>query len=600
MPGSPGPQPAPDPRDGRRLALVVATTRYADTSLRQLRAPARDAVDLRDLLADPQVGGFAVTSVVDGTAQQIRLSVEEFLTGRSLDDLLVVYLSCHGLVDLRRRLYFAATDTLKNRLAATGVEAQWLLDQLDDCRARRQVVILDCCFSGAFAHGAKGGDADLALGERFHGQGRGRVVLTASRGSEYSFEGEPVPGSAMPGSVFTSALVDGIRTGAADNDHDGYISVDDAYAYAFDQIRAADVQQTPQRWLYGAEGTILLARSPAGITITPADVPEVLRSGLDSSHPAIRLGAVAALGEWLADDDPARVLAARLALRQVADTDIPRVATAAQTLLDPPQSQPSPQHGTPDPGTVTADPVTAGRWRRLWPFGRASRSLPAQPVEGATRGPSRPAGSVRSRRRRLVYAAAAALVVAAAGAAVTALILDRGGPSGQAGPPAGNEITAAEPWRLFVTNRTDDGCSVTVTNTDTGDPKVFANIWGEQQFQMPAAGTFRWEADDPGCLVVKHSGPGNATLPFSADADTGDTDVFAAPKAPGKVVVQVKEFNSYGSCTFELVDAADGRRVDVGTVDQGDDPRLPLDPNGRTHVYLARWSGCTIQVSPQP
>jgi hypothetical protein len=43
------------------LALVVAITRYADTSLRQLRAPARDAVELRDLLADPQVGGFAVT-----------------------------------------------------------------------------------------------------------------------------------------------------------------------------------------------------------------------------------------------------------------------------------------------------------------------------------------------------------------------------------------------------------------------------------------------------------------------------------------------------------------------------------------------------------
>ncbi|MGH3461966.1 MAG: caspase family protein, partial [Kribbellaceae bacterium] len=597
MPGLPGTQPAPDPRDGRRLALVVATTRYADTSLRQLRAPARDAVDLRDLLADPQVGGFAVTSVVDGTAQQIRLSVEEFLSGRSLDDLLVVYLSCHGLVDLRRRLYFAATDTLKNRLAATGVEAQWLLDQLDDCRARRQVVILDCCFSGAFAHGAKGGDADLALGERFHGQGRGRVVLTASRGSEYSFEGEPVPGSAMPGSVFTSALVAGIRSGAADNDHDGYISVDDAYAYAFDQIRAADVQQTPQRWLYGAEGTILLARSPAGITITPADVPETLRAGLDSSHPAIRLGAVAALGEWLADADPARVLAARQALRQVADTDIPRVATAAQTLLDPPQSQPSPHHGRPGTETETPAPVPADRWRRLWPFGRASRSLPAQSAEGATRGPSRPAVTAWSRRRRLVYAAAAALVVAAAGVAVTALILDRGGPSGQAGPPAGNEITAAEPWRLFVTNTTDDGCGVTVTNTDTGDPKVFANIWGEQQFQMQATGTFRWEADDPGCLVVKHAGPGNATLPFSEDAGTGDTDVFAAPKAPGKVIVQVKEFNSYGRCRFELRDAADGQRVDVRAVQNGEDPRVPLDPNGRSHVYLAAWDGCTIHVS---
>ena len=170
-----------------------------------------------------------MTSVIDKAAHEIRLAIEEFLDDRRTDDLLLLYLSCHGLVDPRRRLFFAASDTLKNRLAATGVEAQWLLDQLDDCRARRQVVILDCCFSGAFANTAKG-DADLGLAERFNAAGRGRVVLTASRGSEYSFEGEPVPGSTMPGSIFTSALVDGIRSGAADLDKDGLISVDDAYA----------------------------------------------------------------------------------------------------------------------------------------------------------------------------------------------------------------------------------------------------------------------------------------------------------------------------------------------------------------------------------
>src|SRR5256885_13778703 len=156
MPGSPGTQPAPELPAGPRSALVVATATYADTSLRELRTPAHDATQLRELLADPHIGGFAVTSVIDGTAQQVRLAVEEFLLERGPEDLLLVYLSCHGLVDLRRRLYFAASDTVKNRLAATGVESQWLLDQLDDCRARRQVVILDCCFSGAFAGGNKG------------------------------------------------------------------------------------------------------------------------------------------------------------------------------------------------------------------------------------------------------------------------------------------------------------------------------------------------------------------------------------------------------------------------------------------------------------
>ena len=256
----------------RRFALLLAVGQYADPMLSRLRSPAADAVALRDLLADPEVGGFAVTSVFDEKAQAMRLAVEEFLTDRRPDDVILIYLSCHGLVDVRRRLYFAARDTLKNRLAASGVEAHWLLEQLEDCRARRQLVVLDCCFSGAFAQGAKG-DTDLALGERLMGQGRGRVVLTASRGTEYSFEGEPAEGQPPPESVFTSALVSGITSGEADADDDGYISVDEAYAYAFDKIREAGGQQTPQRWLYGAEGSIVLARKPVQIGSTTHTAP---------------------------------------------------------------------------------------------------------------------------------------------------------------------------------------------------------------------------------------------------------------------------------------------------------------------------------------
>lgn len=245
----------------RRAALVVAVSRYSDPMLRQLRAPAEDAAELGTVLGDPELGDFFVTTVTDGRAHEIRIAVEEFLAEQRPGDLSLVYLSCHGLMDARRRLYFAATDTLKDRLAATGIEARWLLDQLEECRARRQVIILDCCFSGAFAAGSKG-DGDLRLGDRLLGQGRGRVVLTASRGTEYSFEGSPTPHSAIPGSVFTSALAAGISTGAADSDNDGWITVDDAYAYAFDEMRAAGAEQTPQRWLYGAEGGIVLARNP--------------------------------------------------------------------------------------------------------------------------------------------------------------------------------------------------------------------------------------------------------------------------------------------------------------------------------------------------
>jgi hypothetical protein len=336
---------------------VVATGTYTDARLRRLRAPARDAADLAQVLADPGIGGFTVTTVIDQPAQQIRLAVEDFLASRDTQDLLLVYLSCHGLLDDYRRLYFAATDTRKDRLGATGVESAWVLDLLEHCRARRQILVLDSCFSGAFAQGAKG-EADLGLRDRFLSHGRGRVVLTASNATEYSFEGDPTDAVSPAGSVFTAALVRGLRTGEADTDHDGHISVDDAYAYVFDQVQAAGAAQTPQRWLYGAEGRILLARSPAGPADTPGplsgSLPGSLRAGLDSPHPGIRIGAVAELGEWLASGDPARVATARRHLQEVAYTDIPRVAAAARTLLGTRTAAEPPAPAVPS----AADPVS--------------------------------------------------------------------------------------------------------------------------------------------------------------------------------------------------------------------------------------------------
>jgi Caspase domain len=328
-------RPAPDLPAGPRAALVVAIGSYTDAALTRLESTARDAAEMADVLANPDIGSFEVTSVVDRTAQEIRLAVEDFLEGRGRADLIVVYLSCHGLLDRQDRLYFAATDTRRDRLAATGVEAQWLWDRLEECRATSQVVILDCCNSGAFGRAGGKGEAvaDLRLPERFITQGRGRAVLTASRANQRSWEGDPTGGVPGP-SVFTSALVEGLRTGAADADGDGYVSVDDAYTYAYRKVMEGGVGQVPQRSISTGEGTLLLARNPAGLIITPAPLPDYLRAALDSPDPAIRVGAVNALGDWLTGPDPARALSADQTLRRIATTEVFAVATIARGHLN--------------------------------------------------------------------------------------------------------------------------------------------------------------------------------------------------------------------------------------------------------------------------
>lgn len=323
-------RPAPELPGGGRAALVIATSSYEDTSLSQLRAPGNDAAEFADTLGDPAIGGFAVTQAIDKAEPQVRRAVGAFLADRKPEDLVLIYLSCHGVLDRRGRLYFAATDTLKTQLGATAIEAVWLLDQLIDCRARRQVLILDCCFSGAFASGAKG---EVDLEERLIGQSRGRAVLTASRAWEYSFEGVPVPGSSVTRSLFTTALIDGLRTGAADFDRDGYITLDEVYDHAYEYVLNQGHEQTPQRWLYGGEGKIVIARNPAGVVVTPASLPEALLNSLDSPYPNVRAAAVSTLSEWLRDDDLARVLAAQEALEKIAGNDVPAVASLAREHL---------------------------------------------------------------------------------------------------------------------------------------------------------------------------------------------------------------------------------------------------------------------------
>lgn len=324
--------PAPAPvkgTSGRRLALVAGTATYSDPTLQQLRSPGHDAEELASVLEDPAVGAFRVTGLIDAPKDTIMRGVLALCEAAGPNDLILVYLSCHGVLDSRNRLYYTATDTERDALSVTAVSAAWLNDQLEECRAKQQIMILDCCHSGAFAEGRKGGEA-LGLQERF--QGRGRMVLTASRSTEYSFEGTRALGDPVS-SLFTRTLVDGILTGEADHDRDGLITVAELYGFVYDALRASTAQQTPSLWSYGAEGNLLVAHNPRGAVVEPGALPEDLRTALESARPRIREGGVHAAADLLNSPDPAQALAARTALQRVASEDTPQVAAAARDAL---------------------------------------------------------------------------------------------------------------------------------------------------------------------------------------------------------------------------------------------------------------------------
>lgn len=261
----------------RRRALVVANARYDDLGLDGLASPARDAAALTEVLADPSRCGFEVATVVDGEASAVIEAVEGFLTEVERSDLLLLYFSCHGLKDEQGRLYLASRNTRRNRLRSTAVSAAVVNDLLLGSRSRRKVLLLDCCYGGAFAKGMQvKADAAVHTGEQF--DARGLVVVTASDSTQYAFDGDELRGSVTP-SRFTAVLVDGLASGEADVDGDGLVTVDDAYDFVRRRLADDGVPQSPRKWEFDVSGHIVLARTESAPATLVAPSPRAVAPG---------------------------------------------------------------------------------------------------------------------------------------------------------------------------------------------------------------------------------------------------------------------------------------------------------------------------------
>ena len=311
-----------------RVAMLIATYQYEDAGLRQLTAPAHDAESLAAVLKDPDIAGFEVTMLINEPHYRVGEALGDFYRNRRRDDLTLVYFTGHGLKDDRGELYFATTNTRRDSLLFTSLPAGQVNRAMEDCPSRQKVLVLDCCYSGAFPAGW-GTKADTAVNtlERF--QGQGRIVLTASDSTQYAFEGNHLKGRADQ-SVFTRYLVAGLQDGSADLDGDGDITIDELYDYVYDRVTEEMPQQRPKKQA-NVEGNIILARN---IFWSPsASLPEGLRVTLDSRRPRVRETGVAELADLLDASGPALALAARQTLQKIADEDLPRVAELARAAL---------------------------------------------------------------------------------------------------------------------------------------------------------------------------------------------------------------------------------------------------------------------------
>jgi predicted GH43/DUF377 family glycosyl hydrolase/tetratricopeptide (TPR) repeat protein len=258
---------------GQRFALIIGNSIYNDVALARLLTPDADIGALADILLDPEYGDYDDVKVLANmSAQTVRRSISSFFSNRGREALLLLYFSGHGILDDQGQLYLAVKDTDSKLLRATAIPARFITEEMNNSRSQRQVLVLDCCHSGAFARGSKGQvGASVGTGTVFEGTGYGHVVLTASDATQYAWEGDQIIGSAE-NSLFTYYMIQGINSGKADADSDGQITVDELYDYIYEQVIRHTSKQTPGKWSYKEQGEIVIANSPRTVLpVQPVD-----------------------------------------------------------------------------------------------------------------------------------------------------------------------------------------------------------------------------------------------------------------------------------------------------------------------------------------
>jgi hypothetical protein len=174
-------------------------------------------------------------------------------------------------MDTQGNLYFLTNNTKPTALRSTAIPAHFIRELLDTCAAQHQILIFDCHFTKEFTdreYPERTSAVDLSLWF----EGKERIILSA---------GTLLKTPTSPGGIvktkktfdFTSYLVQGLKTGKADKNGDGFISIDELYEYAAGTITLNNPDYLPQKWGTTFRESTVIAKSIRG-KIEPVKLPE--------------------------------------------------------------------------------------------------------------------------------------------------------------------------------------------------------------------------------------------------------------------------------------------------------------------------------------
>ena len=240
----------------KRYGVLVASSRFPDEpGLGELACPENDVDGLHDILTDPEIGGFEDVAVIKNQPHHTALrAIHQALRKASREDLVLIFYAGHGKLDRAGRLHLATSNTVVDELETTSIPAHQISDLVDNADTGRITLVLDCCYSGAIRKSFLRGDLEEQL--NIMAGGRGTFIMTASTDVQTARE------DIRDGyGVFTKHIIEGIRSGEADANGDGLVTMDELYSYVHKHVKT-DSHQRPMKWDLDVQGgDLVVART---------------------------------------------------------------------------------------------------------------------------------------------------------------------------------------------------------------------------------------------------------------------------------------------------------------------------------------------------
>jgi hypothetical protein len=263
---------------GASQAILIGVSGYEN--LEDLPSVDNNLTGLQAALTSPSIWGLPADNCTVLRQPENSDAVLDTLqeVGSAVADTLIFYFAGHGLIDPENddELYLALPRSDRRRTYRTAIPYSWVRREMQAARARRRVVILDCCYSGR-ALGLMGEEGATELADRLEIEGT--CVLTATARTRRALAPPDQPFTAFSGELI-ALLTEGIPSGP------DLLDMDTLYQHLVTRLRARSLP-LPQRGEMNRGGNIALARNQ---TPRPQPVATLTVSRVEAPAPPVVSG----------------------------------------------------------------------------------------------------------------------------------------------------------------------------------------------------------------------------------------------------------------------------------------------------------------------